>query len=204
MSPKNVLSVNKDPPCMPDGIKTAIRMKNDAYKQYLRSGRRQDHNAYLNNLKLNFRTCSIMNTKSECHRKLRARLILLPMQHASQFRTFANDTKIPVIRPLLIDGYFISDFQAKACHFNKLFGQYRTTVSTENPLPSNETVTTVNFVEKLISKLSLDSSPGEARVYDGISMRLLESSFDFISAPQSLIFRNCLSTDACPFVLRKG
>ena len=126
------------------------------------------------------------------------------MQHASQFRTFANDAKIPVTRPLLIDGYFISDFQAKACRFNKVFAQHRTTDSTENPLPSNETLTTVNFVEQLISKLNLDSNPHESHVYDGISMGLLELSFDFISAPLSMIFRNCLSTDGCPFVLRKG
>ena len=69
---------------MPDEIKTAIRMKNNAYKQYLRSGMRQHYNAYVNNLKLNFRTCSVMYTESECHRKLRAKLIS-PVTNATCF-----------------------------------------------------------------------------------------------------------------------
>ena len=35
---KTVLCYDKDPPWMPDGIKTAVKLKNDAYKEYVRSG----------------------------------------------------------------------------------------------------------------------------------------------------------------------
>lgn len=126
------------------------------------------------------------------------------MQHASQFRTFANDAKIPVIRPLLIDGYFISDFQAKACRFNKVFAQHRTTDSTENPLPSNETLTTVNFVEQLISKLNLDLNSHKAHGHDEVSAHMLQVCLDSISKLLSIIFKNSLKTGCYPIIWKKA
>ena len=59
---------------MSDEIKTAIKMKNEAYKKYASSGMRQGHYTYLKNLKTELSNW-IHDTKFEYHRMLGAKLI---------------------------------------------------------------------------------------------------------------------------------
>ena len=47
---KTVLCDDKDPPWMTNGIRTAIEMKNNAYKEYIRSGMRNSYYVRLENL----------------------------------------------------------------------------------------------------------------------------------------------------------
>ena len=47
---KSVLWDHKDRPWTSDEVRTAIKIENDAYKDFFRSGIRQNHYAYLENL----------------------------------------------------------------------------------------------------------------------------------------------------------
>ena len=99
-------------------------------------------------------------------------------------KTFANGRKVPVILPLLINNEFISNFKTKANYFNRFFNQQCTEIPTDSSIPfsvnlaTNETVTKLNFDEKLISKLIVALSPDKARGHDGLSICMLQMGSD--------------------------
>ena len=166
---KTVLCDEKDPPWMTNGIRTAIEMKNNAYKEYIRSGMRHNYYVRLENLTTEFSNL-IRDTKTEYHSKLAAKLVN-PSTSAKTYwsilKTFANDRKVPVIPPLLINNEFISNFKTKANYFNRFFNQQCTAISTDSSTPSsvnlatNEAVTTVNFDEQLILMLIVAINPSQ-------------------------------------------
>ena len=87
--------------------------------------------------------------------KLAAKLVNL----STILKTFANERKVPVTPLLLINNKFVSNFSTKANYFNRCFNQKYTSISTDRSIPfsvnlaTNETATTINFDEQLISKL---------------------------------------------------
>ena len=113
-------------------------------------------------------------------------------------KTLANGRKVPVISPLLINNESISNFKTKANYFNRFFNQQCIIISTDSSTPcsvnlaTNETATTVNFDEQLISRFIVALNPNKAHGHDGLSIRMLQMGSDFISKPLSIIFRNCL------------
>ena len=171
---KTVLCDDKDPPWMNNGIRTAIEMKNIAYKEYIRSGMRHTHYVCLENLTTKLSNL-ICDTNTEYHSKLAAKLVN-PSTSAktcwSVLKNFGNDRKVPVIPPLLINNEFISNFKTKDNYFNRFFNQQCTAISTDSSIPSslnlaiNETITTVNFDEQLISNLIVALSPNKAHGHD--------------------------------------
>ena len=130
---KTVLCDDKDPPWMTNGIRTAIEMKNNACKEYIRSGLRHNYYVRLENLTIELSNL-IRDTKTEYHSKLAAKLVN-PITSAKTYwsilKTFTNGRKVPVIPPLLINNEFISNFKTKANHFNRLFNQQCTAISTD-------------------------------------------------------------------------
>ena len=105
---KTVLCDDKDPPWMTNGIRTAIEMKNNAYKEYIRSGMRHNYYVRLENLTTELSNL-IRDTKAEYHSKLAAKLVN-PSTRAKTYwsilKTFANGRKVPVMPPLLINNEF--------------------------------------------------------------------------------------------------
>ena len=85
---------------------------------------------------------------------------------------------------LLINNEFISNFKTKANYFNRFFNQQCTAISTDSSIPSsvnlatNETVTKINFDEKLISKLILTLNPNKTHGHDGLSIPMLQMDSD--------------------------
>ena len=85
---------------------------------------------------------------------------------------------------LLINNEFISNFKTKANYFNRFFNQQCTAISTDSSIPSsvnlatNETVTKINFDEKLISKLILTLNPNKTHGHDGLSIPMLRMDSD--------------------------
>ena len=71
---KTVSCDDKDPPWMTNGIRAAIEMKNNAYKEYIRSGMRHNYYVRLENLTTELSNL-IHDTKTEYHRKLAAKLV---------------------------------------------------------------------------------------------------------------------------------
>ena len=167
---------------MTNGIRTAIEMKSNAYKEYIRSGMRHNYYIRLENLTTALPNL-ILDTKTEYHSKLAAKLVnpsTSVKTYWSLLKTFANGRKVPVIPPLLINNGFISNFKIKANYFNIFFNQQCTAISTDSSIPSsvnlatNEAVTTVNFDEQLISKLIVALNPNKAHGHDGLSIRMLQ------------------------------
>ena len=183
---------NKDPPRMTNGIRTAIEMKNNAYKEYIRSGMRHNYYVHIESL-----TTELLNlvrdTKTEHHSKLAAKLVN-PSTSAKTYwsilKTFANGWKVSVIPPLLINNEFISNFKTKANYFNRFFNQQCTTISTDSSIPSsvnlatNEAVTIVNFDEQLISKLIVALNPKKAHGHDQLSIRMLQMGSESLNPSQ--------------------
>ena len=107
---KTVSCDDKDPPWMTSGIRTAIEMKSNAYKEYIRSGMRHNDYVRLENLTTELSNL-IRDTETEYHSKLAAKLVN-PSTRAKTYwsilKTFANGRKVPVIPQLLINNEFIS------------------------------------------------------------------------------------------------
>ena len=188
---KIVLCDDKDHPGMTNGIRAVIEMKNNAYKEYIRSGMRHNYYIRLENLPTELLNL-IRDTKTEYHSKLAAKLVN-PSTSAN-----ADDEKVPVIPPLLINNEFISNFKTKANYLNIFFNQQCTAISTDSSIPSyvnlstNETVTKINFEEQLTSKLVVALNPNKAHSHVGLSIRMLQMGSDSISKSLSIIFLNCL------------
>ena len=118
---------------MTNGIRTAIEMKNQAYKEYIRSGTRHNYYVRLENLTTELSNL-IRDNKTEYLSKLAAKLVN-PSTSAKTYwsilKTFANGRKVPVTPPLLINNEFISNFKTKANYFNRFFKQQCTAISTD-------------------------------------------------------------------------
>ena len=57
-------------------------------------------------------------------------------------KKFCNDKKIPLILPLLIDGTFVTDIQAKSEIFNKFFAGQWTPLKNNSMLQTNQLLVT--------------------------------------------------------------
>ena len=104
---KTVLCDDKDPPRMTKGMRAVIKMKNNPYKEYIRSDMRGNYYICLENLIIQLWNL-IRDTKTEYHSKLAAKLVN-PSTSAKTYwsilKTFTNGRKVPVIPikvPLLI------------------------------------------------------------------------------------------------------
>ena len=149
---KTVLCDDKDPPWMINGIRTAIEVKNNAYKEYIRSGMRHNYYVRLENLTTELLNL-IRDTETEYHSKLAAKLVN-PSTRAKTYwsilKTFVNGRKVPVIPPLLINNEFISNFKNKANYFNRFFNQQCTAISTDSSIPSS-----VNLATNEVNQINL-------------------------------------------------
>ena len=122
---KSVLCDDKDPPWMTNEIRIVIEMKNNAYKQYIRSSKRHNYYVCLENLTTELLNL-ILDTKTEFHSKLVAKLVnpnTSAKTYWSILKTFANNRKVSVIPPLLSHNAFISNFKTKANYCNRFFNQ---------------------------------------------------------------------------------
>ena len=177
---------------MTNGIRTAIEMKNNAYKEYIRSGMRHNYYVRIENLTTELSNL-IRDIKTEYHSKLAAKLVN-PSTSAKTYwsilKTFANGRKVPVMPPLLTDNEFISNFKTKANYFIRFFNQQGTAISTDSSIPSsvnlatNDAVTTVNFDEQLIPKLIVALNPNKAHGHDGLPIRMLQMGSESLKPSQ--------------------
>ena len=125
-------------------------------------------------------------------------------------KTFVDGRKVPVIPPSLDGNEFISNSKTKANYFNRFFNQQYTAISTDSSIPSsvnlatNETATTINFEEQLISKLIVALNPNKAHRHDGLSTRMLKIGSNSISKSLSIIFRDCLKAGYFPAAWKKA
>ena len=122
-----------------NGVRAVIEMKNNAFKEYIRSGMRHNYYVRLENLTIELSNL-IRDTKTEYHSKLAAKLVN-PSTSAKTYwsilTTFASGRKVPVTPPLPINNEFISNFKTRANYFNRFFNQQCTAISTDSSIPSS-------------------------------------------------------------------
>ena len=100
---------------MTNGVRTVIKMKNNAYKEYIRSGLRHNYYVRLENLTAELSNL-IRDIKTEYHSKLAAKSInssTSAKTYLSILKTFANS-----------NNEFVTNF------FNRFFNQQCTVIST--------------------------------------------------------------------------
>ena len=122
--PKKLITCNSsDPPWITPEIKRAIRRKHRVYKKYVSRGRKIDELAYMRVVR-NETTHLIDRAKEHYFEKLGKKLSDPSTGTKSYWTTLKNilnKKKNSVIPPLLENGVFITNFQAKADIFNELF-----------------------------------------------------------------------------------
>ena len=115
-----------------------------------------------------------------------------------------NGKKIPLIPPILVNNKLISNFKEKANHFNAFFASQCTAVSNDSALPSttnsvsNVSLSSIQFKDQDILKITRFLNYNKAHGYDDISIRLLKICDSSIVKPLSIIFKNCLQTGTFP------
>ena len=100
---------------MTNGVRTVIKMKNSAYKEYIRSGLRHNYYVRLENLTTELSNL-IRDIKTKYHSKLAAKSInssTSAKTYLSILKTFANS-----------NNEFVTNF------FNRFFNQQCTVIST--------------------------------------------------------------------------
>ena len=109
------------------------------------------------------------------------------------------EKKVPIIPPLLINNEIISDFEAKANHFNNFFASQCTPLNNNSKIPENQTYKTntklslIKFMNKDIINIIRSLNEDKAHGYDNISIRMLKICDTAIVEPLSIIFNNCIN-----------
>ena len=128
----------------------------------------------------------------------------------SILKSFYNDSKVPLISPLLVNNKIVSDFTKKANIFNDFFALQRTPLNNSSVLPVKVTFKThsrfnsIGFEEddilKIIRNLHIDKAHG----HDNISIRMLKICDSVVVEPLSLIFKNCIDSGIFPNLWKKS
>ena len=89
---------------------------------------------------------------------------------------FLNNRKIPVIPPLFHSNRFVTDFKEKAEIFNSFFAKQCSLIKNESKLPprlhflTEKRLSTVNFVNNDILKITQNLNPNKAQHSDVVNM----------------------------------
>ena len=87
-----------------------------------------------------------------------------------------NDSKIPLIPPLLVNNKIVSDFKEKANLFNDFFATECTPLSNNSTLPSaisfktKSRLCSINFEKENILKIIRNLNVNKAHCHDNISI----------------------------------
>ena len=118
----------------------------------------------------------------------------------SVLKSFYNDTKVPLIPPLLVNNKIVSDFTKEANLFNDFFATQCTPLTNSSVLPSTipfKTHSRLNFISfekedilKIIRNLNVNKAHG----HDDISIRILKICDSEVVDPLSLIYKNCIDS----------
>ena len=112
--------------------------------------------------------------------------------------------KVPIIPPLLINNEFVTNFEAKANHFNTFFAEQCSTLTNSSTLPqdivfqTNDSLSSFKISFDDVLKLIRGLDENKAHGHDGISIRMLKLCDESIVRPLKLIFEKCISDGAFP------
>ena len=108
----------------------------------------------------------------------------------SILKSFYNDSKIPLIPPLLVNNKIVSDFTEKANLFNDFFATQCKPLSNNSVLPS--AISFKNF------------NVNEVHGHDNISIRMLKICDSVLVEPLSLIYKYCINSGVFPDIWKRS
>ena len=171
---KYVTIDDRDPPWMTEKIKNKINLKRSLSKSNIFSK--------IQMLSTEISTL-IMERKEKYYNDLSMKLndpTTSAKTYCSILKSFYNDSKIPLIPPLLVNNKIVSDFTEKANLFNDFFATQCTPLSNNSVLPSaisfktQSRLSSINFekedILKRIRNLNVDKTHG----HDKLSIQMLK------------------------------
>ena len=204
--PNKLITCNSnDPPWIAPEIKTAIKRKHKVYKKYVSRGRKIDELAYMRVVR-NETTHLIDRAKEQYFEKLGKKLSDPSTGTKSYWITLKNilnKKKNSVIPPLLENGVFITDFQAKADIFNELFVEQCSIVPNNSVVPplifrTNNELSNIAIDEIEILKLIRKLNSNKAHGWDELSIKMIKLCDNTIVLPLLLVYEKCLATGTYP------
>ena len=210
--PNKILRLNdKDPPWITRQVKTAIKRKRRIFRKFMNSGRRLEDWQIFKTVR-NETSRLVVNAKNMYYRNLGQKLSD-PSNGTKVFWSTMNrliDQKKNInIPPLLENGLFVTNLEAKANIFNEFFVQMCSETLTSSTLPSftpRSGALLEGFAinrEKVLKLIrSLDSK--KAHGCDEISIAMIKICDFSIVEPLCLIFEDCLETGIYPSLWKKA
>ena len=201
---------HRDPPWMTKDIKSALRHKNRLYKKYISGGKQEDE------IRLRETTISVSNliteTKSSYFKTLGERLndpLTGPKTYWSILKRFMNKVKIPTVPPLLVNGFFETDFKKKAGIFNVFFADQCNIFNNGSIIPeinykTNKRKMDITFSFLELSKIIKDLNPNKAHGHDNISIKMIQMCGNSIIAPLKLLFESAIKSGHFPDSWKQG
>ena len=193
-------------------IKSKMKTRNKLFKQYILNDRFESDFILIESL-VNELNDLISQTKTLYYENL-AKKLNNPLLHAKTYwsilKTFYNDKKIPLIPPLLIDGTFITDTQAKANIFNNFYAEQCTPLKNNSMLPTNQIFLTqarqgsLDFNEGEILKIIRNLNINKAHGHDEISIRMIKICDKSLLKPLIILFENSIKSSCYPDIWKKS
>ena len=202
---------DSDPPWMNDYIKNKIKWKHQIYKTYQKNGHKGSD--YFKLQEATSVVSELISRRKEEYQNHLALKLSDPMTNAKTYwsllKTFYNGKKVPIIPPLVINNEIISDFEAKANHFNNFFASQCTPLNNNSKIPENQTYKTntklslIKFKNKKIINIIRSLNEDKAHGHDNISIRMLKICDTAIIEPLSIIFNNCINQSKFPNIWKR-
>ena len=131
----------------------------------------------------------------------------------STLKSFYNDSKIPLISPLLVNNKIASDLREKANIFNDFFATQCKPYSMytlNSVLPSTisfktqSRLSSINFEKEDILKIIRNLNVNKAHANDNISITMLKICDSVLVDPLSLIYKNCINSGVFPDIWKRS
>lgn len=183
---------DKDPPWRNEFMESKIKWKNEIYKTYTENC--CNDNNYFGFQDANRVITEIINTK----------------QSKNQFpKTFYNIKNIPLILPLPVHNYVISDFKAEATLWT-FFASQCTPLENGSIIPCSRGCVTDTKFDSVkcngddIVKVIRNLSTNEAHGYDNTTIRMIKLFDSAIEKSLSMIYKNCINFGKFRVVWKKS
>ena len=137
--PNETIRINdKDPPWLTSELKTAIKRKHRLYRKFIRRGRKQEDWNLVRNIQLE-NTRKIIEAKDKYHSKLGKKLSdpnIGVKYYWNILNKLIDKKKFANIPPILENGLFVTNLEAKANLFNDYFVEQCSAIATGSTLPA--------------------------------------------------------------------
>ena len=210
--PNKVVKIDdKDPPWITPGLKSAIKRKHRVYKRFVQRGRKQEDWMLVGDVR-NETSKLITSAKEDYYTSL-GRKLADPGQgvkaYWSALNRLINKKKVVNIPPLLENGTFVTNVQAKATVFNDFFVEQCCSLATGSTLPdflprSNKMLRNIAIDRDKVLKLIRNLNTNKAHGCDDIPASMIKICDCSIVEPLCLIFEKCLETGKYPSIWKKA